>query len=156
MPTAAAGNYAFNDVHAAMAFIGAGRTHAVARVIAAQRSAMAGVADNVAFTREVGHPLTLAIKAFGEGNYRTTVDLIRPVRENAHRFGGSHAQRDLIDLTMIEAAIRLGQNALVDALSAERLANRPDSPVARMFVERARQLREGSLVATARSDSAHS
>lgn len=144
MPIAVAGNYAFNDVHAVMAFVGAGRTHAVDKVIAAQRAAMAGVDDNVAFTREVGHPLTLAIKAFGAGDYRKTIDLIRPLREIAHRFGGSHAQRDLIDLTLIEAALRSEQQALASALCAERLSNRPNSPLARLFVERAGLLREAA------------
>jgi hypothetical protein len=34
--------------------------------------------------------------------------LLRPVRNIAGRFGGSHAQRDLLDLTLIEAAFRSG------------------------------------------------
>ena len=45
---------------------------------------------------------------------------LRPLRSHAHRFGGSHAQRDLIDLTLIEAAARDGQNLLADALRRER------------------------------------
>ena len=57
-PLATAGSYAFNDVHAVMAFVGARRFDAVEAVIEAQRSAMAGQDDNVAFTRDVGHPLT--------------------------------------------------------------------------------------------------
>jgi hypothetical protein len=34
---------------------------------------------------------------------------IEPVRDIAHRFGGSHAQRDVLTLTLIEAAIRSGR-----------------------------------------------
>jgi tetratricopeptide (TPR) repeat protein len=139
-PVAKAGNYAFNDMHATMAFVGLGRDEAVKDVLAAQEEAMARDDDNAAFTREVGRPLTLAIKAFGEGDYSTAVDLIRPVRGIAHRFGGSHAQRDLIDLTLIEAALRGGQGNLAYALSAERAASRPESPLARLFSERAQQL----------------
>ncbi|TIV73713.1 MAG: tetratricopeptide repeat protein, partial [Mesorhizobium sp.] len=82
-----------------------------------------------AFTRDVGHPLTLAIKAFGEGRYDEAVRLIRPIRSIAHRFGGSHAQRDVIDLTLIEAALRAGDQALARALVAERQLARPDSPL---------------------------
>ena len=141
-PVAAAGNYVFNDLHAAMAFVGAGRSEALNRVLEAQQTAMARDDDNAAFTREVGHPLTLAIKAFGEGDYDATVGLIRPVREIAHRFGGSHAQRDLLDLTLIEAALRSQQRALANALVAERLARRPQSPLARLFGERADRLGE--------------
>jgi hypothetical protein len=51
------------------------------------------------------------------------VRLLRSLRSIAHRFGGSHAQRDLFDLTLIEAAARDGQKLLADALRRER-ANR--------------------------------
>jgi len=40
------------------------------------------------------------------------VELIRPVRSIANRFGGSHAQRDVLDLTLIDAAFRVGQRDL--------------------------------------------
>jgi hypothetical protein len=140
-PFARAGNYVFNDVHAAMAFVGARRPEAIDEVLDAQQKAMLGRDDNVAFTREVGHPLTLAIKAFGEGRYEETVRLIRPLREIAHRFGGSHAQRDLIDLTLIEAALRSGQRMLAAALCAERLPVRGHSPLTRQLVARAEPLR---------------
>ena len=93
--------------------------------------------DNAAFTRDVGHPVTLAIQAFGDGNYRETVRLLRPIRAIAHRFGGSHAQRDVIDLTLIEAALRAGDTALSRALAAERFDTRPASPLSQLFVNRA-------------------
>jgi hypothetical protein len=48
------------------------------------------------------------------------------MRNHAHRFGGSHAQRDVIDLTLIEAAVRAGQRTLADALLAERADARGD------------------------------
>jgi tetratricopeptide (TPR) repeat protein len=136
-PVADAAMYAFNDAHAMMAFVGAGRSASAQRVLSAQMAAMRGLGDNVDFTRMVGHPVSLAIKAFGEGNYGETVRLLRSVRNIAHRFGGSHAQRDVLDLTLIEAALRAGQQALAAALTAERAAMRPTSPLARLFVERA-------------------
>jgi hypothetical protein len=43
----------------------------------------------------------------------------------------------VLDLTLIEAALRSGQQALAAALTAERAAMRPTSPLARLFVERA-------------------
>jgi hypothetical protein len=119
-PFASAGNYAFNDMHAMMAFVGAGRSDSAAAVLEAQRAAMEGAGDNAQFTREVGNPATRAIKAFGDGDYAETVRLLRPVRSYAHRFGGSHAQRDVLDLTLIEAAVRAGQDRLAEALRAER------------------------------------
>jgi hypothetical protein len=137
-PIARGGNYAFNDVHALMAFVGAGRPKAAEAVLEAQAEAMGRDDDNAAFTREVGNPVAKAIKAFGDGDYAETVRLLRPVRGIAHRFGGSHAQRDLLDLTLIEAAFRADENALAAALAAERVDAKPSSPLARLFVERAR------------------
>ena len=136
-PIAEAGNYAFNDAHAMMAFVGAGRDEAAARLFEAQSEAMRRDGNNAAFTREVGHPVTKAIKAFGDGDYSETVRLLRPVRNIANRFGGSHAQRDLLDLTLIEAALRSGQTPLAVALAAERMETKPTSPSARLLVERA-------------------
>ena len=139
---AGAGNYAFNDAHAMMAFVGAGLDAPAQTLLEAQREAMRGSDDNVAFTRDVGHPLTLAIKAFGDGNYTETMRLIRPIRAIAHRFGGSHAQRDVIDLTLIEAALRAGDGALARALTAERSMARPDSPLSALLSRRAVDLSE--------------
>lgn len=136
------GNYAFNDAHAMMAFVGAGFEAPVGALLEAQSEAMRGCDDNAAFTRDVGHPLTLAIKAFGDGNYAETVRLIRPIRTIAHRFGGSHAQRDVIDLTLIEATLRSDDHALAKALAAERALARPDSPLSALFSRRAANLSE--------------
>ncbi|TRC84498.1 tetratricopeptide repeat protein [Mesorhizobium sp. WSM4310] len=141
-PKAGAGDYAFNDAHAMMAFVGAGLDTPARTLLDAQREAMRGNGDNAAFTRDVGHPLTLAIKAFGEGNYTEAVHLIRPIRTIANRFGGSHAQRDVIDLTLIEAALRAGDRALAGALAAERSMARPDSPLSVLLARRAADLSE--------------
>jgi hypothetical protein len=135
-----AGNYAFNDVHAMMAFVGAHHGGAQRVVLEAQRHALTGHGDNVLFTREVGHAAALAIKSFGEGNYAECVRLLRPIRSDAYRFGGSHAQRDLLDLTLIEAALRAGDRRLSVALANERLALRPRSPLAHLFTRRSEAL----------------
>jgi hypothetical protein len=143
-PVKDAGAYAFNDAHAMMAFVGAGRTEAARRVLEAQAGAMQRRGDNAAFTREVGRPVALAIAAFGDQNYAECVRLLRSVRNIAHRFGGSHAQRDLLDLTLMEAALRDGQAGLAAALAAERAAVRPTSPLARLFVQRAAALAQAA------------
>jgi hypothetical protein len=139
-----AGTYAFNDAHAAMAFVGAGRKDALARLVETQAEAVARGNDNFAFTREVGGPVVLAIKAFGEGNYAETVRRLRAVRNIAHRFGGSHAQRDVLDLTLIEAALRAGPQPVAAALAAERAAVKPHSPLSRLFVQRAAELKQAA------------
>jgi tetratricopeptide (TPR) repeat protein len=129
-PIASAGNYAFNDLHAMMCFVGAGRRKDQDAVIEAQLAAMRGDADNAAFTRDVGHAAALALQAFGQGRFAECVELLRPIRHIAHRFGGSHAQRDLLDQTLIEASRRAGFDALTTALVNERVALRPLTPLA--------------------------
>ena len=114
------GTYAFDDAHAMMAFVGAGRPEAARALLDLQRQVLASGRDNAGFVRDVGLPVMEALHAFGEGRYALTLDRLRDVRSRAARFGGSHAQRDVIDLTIIEAAARNGDLPLRDALLAER------------------------------------
>jgi tetratricopeptide (TPR) repeat protein len=135
-PIADAGTYAFNDLHAMIAFAGAGRHADQRRVLDAQRAALERGGDNRAFTAEVGLAATQAVQAFAAGDYASVVRLLRPVRSYAHRFGGSHAQRDLLDLTLVEAALRGGDPALGAALARERAMLKPASPLAGRLVQR--------------------
>lgn len=113
-----------NDMHATMAFAAAGRTGLIRAIADAQQAVTEGDGnhgtDNTRFTAEVGRAATAAMAAFADGDYAQTVELLRPIRHISHRFGGSHAQRDVIDLTLIEAAARGGQQSLANALRAER------------------------------------
>ncbi len=142
-PFVTAGNYAFNDLHAMMAFVGAGREREQRALLDTQREVLRtgeDGGDNAAFMREVGHAATLAVQAFSLGDYAEAASRLRPIRSVAHRFGGSHAQRDVLDLTLIEAAIRGGDRALASALAAERRAMRPASEPTARFVERSMAL----------------
>ena len=125
---AAFGSSAFDDAHAMMAFVGAGRREGVEAVLAAQKRAIAGPGDNAEAARVVGLPVIQGVQAFGEGDWRRCVEQLREVRNRAYRFGGSNAQRDLIDITLIEAARRAGDTSLERALLAERAAATPDRP----------------------------
>jgi hypothetical protein len=138
------GTYAFNDVHAMMCFVGACRPDAIRRIYEAQVAALERPDDNAMFTQDAGHPIAKAIDAFGQGRYADTLAMLRPVRNIAARFGGSHAQRDILDLTMIEAALRSGEEALAQALIAERDAMRHESPLTQLFVRRAAGLKKAA------------
>ena len=118
------GAYAFDDAHAMMAFTATGRDEAARAVLAAIAAPEQPNWANVAAAREVGLPLAQGIEAFGQGGWRRCVDLLTDVRGKAAGFGGSHAQRDIIDLTLIEAARRAGDAALESRLRAERAAAR--------------------------------
>ncbi|WP_332767004.1 tetratricopeptide repeat protein [Phenylobacterium sp.] len=119
------GMSAFTDAHAMMAFVGAGRADGVKAVLAAQDQALAAPGDNAGMVRDVGLPLIQAIAAFDAGAYAIAADRLRGVRNRSGRFGGSHAQRDLIDLTLIASARRGGDAGLEKALLAERANAKP-------------------------------
>ncbi|MGD9966581.1 MAG: tetratricopeptide repeat protein [Hyphomonadaceae bacterium] len=133
--------YAFNDLHAIMAFLGAGRSADAERTLKAMRAAAADTGDNAYMTRKVGLPLAEAFMAFDAGRYGECVDKIVATRGIAQRFGGSHAQRDVLSLTALHAALRGGFAATAEAFAAERLAHKPQSPWAARLDTRARELR---------------
>jgi tetratricopeptide (TPR) repeat protein len=116
---------AFDDAHAVMAYVGSGRDAAADAALAAMAAATQRADDNAAVTRDIGLPVAKAMVAHGRGRYAEAIDLLRGVRNGAARFGGSHAQRDLLDLTLIDAARRDGQTALERALLSERAAAQP-------------------------------
>jgi hypothetical protein len=118
------GAYAFDDAHAMMAFTATGRRQSADAVLAAIAAPDQGHWTHVAAAREVGLPLAQGIDAFGAGDWRRCADLLIDVRGKAAGFGGSHAQRDIIDLTLIEAARRAGDASLESRLRSERLAAR--------------------------------
>ena len=128
LPLARDGFYAFNDVHATMALVGAGRWSDVAAVVRSLERAAHGSGTNAMMSREVGLPLAKALAAFGRERYDAAIDELLAVRAHANRFGGSHAQRDIVHLTLIEAALRGGRVALARALAAERTGVKRSSP----------------------------
>ena len=139
-PLAEDAHYAFNDAHAMMAFVADGRSAAAGRLMAAMERAAAGSGTNARMTREVGQPFVRALAAFGAGDYASAVALLTRVRPVASRFGGSHAQRDIVTLTLLEAALRGGQARLARSLAAERTDLKPASPFNRIVARRAMAL----------------
>ncbi len=139
--------YPFNDWHAAMAHLGAGREAALDGILAAYGSGQTGGAENVRWAQQTGRPLIGGFMAFWRGDYQSAVELLHPARFIANGFGGSHAQRDVIDWTLTEAALRGGLSDVAEAMAQERLAMKPHSPVNRRFLKRARGGRMASPLA---------
>jgi tetratricopeptide (TPR) repeat protein len=139
-PLANEGFYAFNDVHATMAFVGAQQWTRVDEVLSALERAAQGIGTNAMMTREVGLPLARGIAAFGRGRYGEAIDHVTQARPHAQRFGGSHAQRDIVQLTLLEAAMRSGNAALARALASERTDLKRTSPFNWRMLGRAYEL----------------
>jgi tetratricopeptide (TPR) repeat protein len=120
--------YAFNDAHAVMAFVGAGDWSRVDSTIASLERAAQESGTNGMMSRDVALPLAQALAAFGRQDYARAIDLLTPIRAHANRFGGSHAQRDVLQLTLLESALRGGRASLARALASERTELKRTSP----------------------------
>src|SRR3984885_9902209 len=119
---------AFNDLHCAFA---AARSpepdHAVRLRQSLDEYERMGSGENRQVTCEIGRRLIDGALAFAAGDYRRAVEAIQPVRNDAARIGGSHAQRDVINRTLIAAAQRSGQRSLAGALLAESGRSAPSA-----------------------------
>lgn len=125
--------YVFNDLHAIQALVGAGRQaeaeHVVDRLARFAREADPAL-SNQRMVVAAGLPAARALCAFGRGEHAAVVRLLAPLRHHLSVFGGSHAQRDVFQRTLVESALRAGEGALADQLLAERLQARPASTFA--------------------------
>jgi hypothetical protein len=125
--------YVFNDLHAVMALAGAGRFADAGAVIDRLAAyvdtnvAATATASNVRMTAAIGLPACRAALAFAEGRHADVVAELEPIRAILARFGGSHAQRDALQRTLVVSAIRDGQLALARELVDERLGVRDTS-----------------------------
>jgi tetratricopeptide (TPR) repeat protein len=132
--------YVFNDMHAMMAFVAGGREASARKLLDVLVRRLEEAGTNAMMTRDVGLPICRAIQAFGRGNYSAAIEELMPVRQIAHRFGGSHAQRDVLSLTLIEAALRAKDVKLARALASERTELKPTSPFNWSLTARTREI----------------
>ena len=118
----------FTDLHAAIAFVATDNYAGMDRLLAALRQQAAGSTQRATIARLAGLPIVEAFGAFGRGDYPTAMDLFAAHRYSSHLIGGSAAQRDIINLTYLESAIRARRTDVAEALMAERRLFKPDSP----------------------------
>lgn len=116
----------FVDLHYLMALAAVGDADGVERFLAS----CAGFASDEASTEarvmaDVGLPLARAVVAHRRGDYGEVVAQLMPARANVRRIGASHAQRDIFEQLLIDAAWRDKQLAVARDLLAERTALRP-------------------------------
>jgi tetratricopeptide (TPR) repeat protein len=102
---------AFSDVHAMLAFVGAGRRDLQQRLLRAERRRVTRGGTNAMMLRTVGLPAAEALEAYGRQDYRRAAARLRWLPEMSHRLGGSHAQRGLLGLTLRDAQRRAGERS---------------------------------------------
>jgi tetratricopeptide (TPR) repeat protein len=125
-PAAARPGPAFRDAHAALAFAVAGDTVYMGHMI----DRLQGLADQGdALAGEVTLPLVRGIHAFAQGAYGEAVRLLEPLfteprLDQLARIGGSHAQREVFEDTLLEAYLRAEQCDKAEAMLRTRLQRR--------------------------------
>ena len=132
------GVYSFNDLHVMMSLAATGRYQEAEEFIQFLEGIVAGPAcTNRLAVENVGLPACRGLLAFSQGRFNDAIEQLLPVRYRAFNFGGSHAQRDLMSWTCIEAMLRVGKSSQARALLNERTELKPNSPQNWLMTERA-------------------
>jgi len=101
----------FNDLHAMLAFVGAGDERNARRLERTLMAAQAEPTRHGRTTRDIGLPACRALRAFARGDDTLALALLASLPPVAHRIGGSQAQRDVLHLTLLRAAERVRRPA---------------------------------------------
>jgi hypothetical protein len=116
--------FAFVDAHVVLAHAGARRFDRVGMFVK-QLEGQASAGN--ALVQEVVLPLAQGITAFAEGRSDLAVDHLGPLVATGDlvRLGGSNAQREIFEDTLIAAMLRAGERTAAQRLIEQRLARRP-------------------------------
>jgi tetratricopeptide (TPR) repeat protein len=114
--------FVFGDIHAALAYASIGDAAAISALIAGLEALDA---RGHPIARAVVLPLVRGTVAYASGDYAGALDHLEPVDGQIHRVGGSHAQWELFEETMVACQLRLGRVDDAARLLRRRLAFRP-------------------------------
>ena len=120
-PAATTPGAAFRDAHAALAFAASGDRELMDQMIDRLRT---NAENGNIFAKEVILPLAQGIDAFAQQDYATAVEYLEPVFPQLTRIGGSHAQREVFEDTVLESYLRAEQFDKAEAMLQERLSRR--------------------------------
>ena len=126
--------FVFGEIHAALAYARCGDEAALTKLIDGLRELHAKghpIAGTVAL------PLVQGIAAFVAGDHAGALAQLEPVEGEIHRVGGSHAQWELFEETMVACYLRLERHDDAVRLMRRRLQRRA-SPRDLRWLDRAR------------------
>jgi len=125
--------FVFGEIHAALAYAASGDASAFARLADGLRALDANghpIAGSVAL------PMVQGVAAFVGGDHAAALAHLEPVEAEFHRVGGSHAQWELFEETMIACYLALERYDDASRLIRRRLSRRA-SPRDQRWLERA-------------------
>lgn len=126
----------FNDLHAMLAFVGAhdwARAQALERTLLRSRQRPTRHGESA---RQLGLAACRGVMAFGRGDLPQAITLLASLPAQAHRLGGSHAQRDVMHLTLLAAleAVRRPARRAARVVSAGEATLDTRLPLARSAI----------------------
>jgi tetratricopeptide (TPR) repeat protein len=118
---------AFVDVHRALAAVAAGDREGIAAYVAElEQRAASGRSP----AGDVVPRLARGLAAYGDGDWAKAIAVLEPALAETVRIGGSRAQRDLVENTLLAAYLKAGRPADARRLVAAHGDRRPTVPVA--------------------------
>jgi len=118
---------AFVDVHTALASAATGEEAALARITAEVEERLA---SGKYPSGGIVPALASGLAAYAAGNWSKAAGILEAARAETVRIGGSRAQRDLLENTLLAAYLKDGRAEAAKALVAKRADRRPMVPVA--------------------------
>ncbi|MBV8122114.1 MAG: tetratricopeptide repeat protein [Alphaproteobacteria bacterium] len=115
---------AFADLHAALAEAATGNVDSLQTRIAGLQSL---ANDGRLPPGEVAPALCAGAAALGRGDDSKAAQIFEPALADLSRIGGSHAQREVFEDSLIVAYLRSGQSAKAAPLLSARLGRRPSA-----------------------------
>ncbi len=128
----------FADLHRALAYAAAGDAGSLGTLIDGLKTAQR---EGRLPAGEVVPALAEAIAAFAAEDYDGAISLLEPLEDEIDRVGGSHAQWQVFEDTLLEAYLRAGRTDLAEPLLRKRIDRNP--------TERDRQLLNRALAGSA-------
>jgi tetratricopeptide (TPR) repeat protein len=118
---------AFVDVHRALAHVAAGDHDGLADVVSELEQRVAAGRSPAG---DVVPRLATGLAAYGRGDWGAAIAALEPALAETVRIGGSRAQRDLIENTLLAAYLKAGRDTDARRLLATHTDRRPSVPVA--------------------------
>ena len=115
---------AFADIHAALAEVGISDEDGLQSRINGLQNL---VRDDRLPPGEVAPNLCAGMAALGRGDNAKAAEILEPALADLSRIGGSHAQREIVEDSLIIAYLRSGQSARAAPLLHARLSQRPSA-----------------------------
>ena len=125
--------FVFGEIHAALAYAASGDQAALTRLMDGLR-ALHAKGHPIAGT--VALPMVQGVAAFVAGDHAGALAHFEPVEREMHRVGGSHAQWELFEETMVVSYLALERFDAALRLLQRRLGRRA-SPRDRRWLDRA-------------------